>query len=163
MRELHYQDESSSERAPRVIISQQLPFSPGPHEYTTAAGFDDRIDLIGHGEIRNMESTHNADSSALSNTLPFQSQNLSQLFRDMKNPNANEVAAPAQPGAHVRSDEEIIQEAINSIAPHLPLSQEGVIGAAVPNVVVGQQCMNYNEYLKHLQNKRGKAPNTRGS
>lgn len=37
------------------------------------------------------------------------------------------------------------------------------MGAAVPNVLVGQQCMNYNDYLQHLQNKRGRANNTRSS
>lgn len=43
--------------APIAFANQQMTCSPGPQEYVTANGFDERIDLIGHGEIKNMEST----------------------------------------------------------------------------------------------------------
>lgn len=119
-------------------FGKQLPFSPSTHQYVTATGFDERIDLIGHGEIRNMESTQNADSSALSNTLPLQSQNLSQMFRDMKSNRQRESSTEQQlKQAEVRSDEEIIQEAINSIATHLPSPNEAQMGTSVHNSSVG--------------------------
>lgn len=50
----------------------------------TAQAFDDKIDIIGHGEIKNADSTQNMSSHALSNSLPFQSQNLSQIIRDIQ-------------------------------------------------------------------------------
>ena len=59
---------------------------------------------------------------------------------------------PKQPDN--RSDEEIIQEAINSIATHLPSPKETKLGSSVHNSSVGQLCMNYNEYLEKIQNQR---------
>ena len=63
--------------------------TPSIEEYATAKCFDDRIDLIGAGEITNTnrDLTDNADSSVLSNSLPLQSSKLQQIFKDIKNPN----------------------------------------------------------------------------
>ena len=78
----------------------------------------------------------------------------------MKSQNADEERQE-EPNGYVRSDEEIIQEALKSIASHLP--DDAATGAAAADGLTGQQCMNYNDYLQLLHNKRSRLHNTGGS
>ena len=68
----------------------------------------------------------------------MQSQNLSQIFRDMKNINGQmrENSADArrhQNNIEGRSDEEIIQDAINSITTHMPSPNDAFFPGSVNN------------------------------